>query len=263
MKIFLSAMDSTDTEKSLLSPYFSKEQNITKSILNNQFSKYNLMSFYYINKKKDRYFVDAVKEVSELMLIDSGAHTFQFGKKIDFNDFLNKYIEFIKSFDAPNVLGYFELDIENIIGLNKVNEYRKRLEEVTDKIIPVWHKNRGIDNYFEMLEQYKGKTIAIGGFRETDIRDDQYLMFMKEAKKYNCKVHCLGMTRTKVLDKVPFDYTDSASWLNKAIYGRIEGGHCSKEYTKMHHVESFAFAFKQGIEMQEAYYKKWKKVCND
>ena len=264
MKIFLSALDSSAVEEQLLKPLLIKnEPNIVKSILNNNFSKYNLMSYYYLDKKKDLKYAEAVKEHSELVLIDSGAHSFQFGKKVNFDEFVYKYANFIKKFDDKKVLGYFELDIENVVGMEKVLEYRNILESVTDKIIPVWHKNRGIDNYFEMLEQYKGKVVALGGFKNTDIRDDQYLMFMKEARKYNCKVHCVGMTRHKVLDKVPFDFTDSASWLNKAIYGDIAGGKVSINYSKTHREESFAFALKEAIEMQEHYYKKWRNMCND
>ena len=46
-------------------------------------------------------------------------------------------------------------------------------------------------------------------------------MFLKYAKKYDCKVHCLGMTRKKILDTVPFDFVDSSSWKQASIYGRI------------------------------------------
>jgi hypothetical protein len=264
MIIFNSAMEGSATKQYLLNPLMNNNP-ITTYILEGKFSKYNLLSYYYIQKTKELSHIDYVKEHSELILIDSGAHTFQFGTKVDFDAFCRNYADFIKKFDNNKVLGYFELDIENIVGMDKVLEYRKILEDVTDKIIPVWHKGRGINNYEEMLEQYRGKVIAIGGFKGTDIRDDQYLMFLKKAKRYNCKVHCLGMTRSKVLDKVPFDFTDSASWLNWSIYGTIfnNGKKVSKQYSKEHQLESMAFAFKTAIEMQEHYYNKWRNICND
>ena len=205
MKIFLSSLENACTGDKKY-----KINNLSSKLLERGVHmKWNLLSYYYL-QGKDEVAVQ-IRDISEEILIDSGAHSFQFGIKTDFAEYTKKYAEFIKRFDRPNVVGYFEMDIENVIGMDRVLELRKYLEQATDKIIPVWHKNRGIDNFLEMCEQYAGKVIAIGGFRGTDIRDDQYLLFIKHAKKYNCKVHCLGMTRTTVLDKVPFDYTDSAS----------------------------------------------------
>ena len=205
MKIFLSSLENACTGDKKY-----KINNLSSKLLERGVHmKWNLLSYYYL-QGKDEVAVQ-IRDNSEEILIDSGAHSFQFGIKTDFAEYTKKYAEFIKRFDRPNVVGYFEMDIENVIGMDRVLELRKYLEQATDKIIPVWHKNRGIDNFLEMCEQYAGKVIAIGGFRGTDIRDDQYLLFIKHAKKYNCKVHCLGMTRTTVLDKVPFDYTDSAS----------------------------------------------------
>lgn len=89
-------------------------------------------------------------------------------------------------------------------------------------------------------------------------------MFLKYAKKYNCKVHCLGMTRKKVLDKVPFDYVDSSSWKQDAIFGRISGkGKVTKAYSKENTLNVMVENYKQGMKMQEYYYNKWRKVCND
>ena len=159
------------------------------------------------------------------------------------------------------------MDIENVIGMDKVLELRKYLEYSTDKIIPVWHKGRGIDNYLKMCEDYAGKIIAIGGFRGTDIRDDQYLMFLKYARKHNCKVHCLGMTRTSVLDKVPFDYTDSSSWHMHSIYGTPYTKDKSKKFARAKSMdernEQEVFNYCEGIKLQEHYHRRWKKVCRD
>lgn len=224
--------------------------------------KYNLMSFYYIKGKIK--LAEFIRDNSELILIDSGAHSFQKGKKVDWVKYTQDYAEFIKKFDKPNVVGYFEMDVDNIIGYDKVLELRKILENVSDKIIPVWHKNRGLDEYKKMCQDYAGKVIAITGFKNEDIKDEQYLMFLKYAKKYNCKVHCLGMTRKKVLDEVPFDYVDSSSWVQSTVFGRIDGkGKVSKEMSRTSRETVFIENYKTAIKMQEHYYQKWKKVCND
>lgn len=177
MKIFLSAVEGKTTKKAI-------DEIISSGIK----LHYNLMSYYYIEKNNYEHAVH-IRDNSELIMIDSGAHSFQFGTKVNWLEYTKRYAEFIKRFDRPNVVGYFEMDIDNIIGYEKVLELRKILENVSDKIIPVWHPPRGINNFEEMCKKYHGKTIAIGGFRGTDIKDHQYIMFLKVAKKYNCKVH--------------------------------------------------------------------------
>lgn len=251
MKIFLSGMEG--------SPFITKYM-VKKGLK----MKYNLVSYYYIQKnQKQLELTDMIRDNSELILVDSGAHSFQFGKKVDWVEYTKKYAEFIKEFDRPNVLGYFEMDIENIIGYDKVLELRKILEKVTNKIIPVWHPTRGIDDYEKMCQQYAGKVIAIGGFRGTDIKDEQFLMFLKVAKKYNCKVHCLGMTRIKVLDKVPFDFTDSASWKMKAVYGRDMNNRKLPRVKGVEQEEQFIHNYILAMDMQKHYHRKWQKECQD
>ena len=247
IKVFLSALEA--------SPEF--------HIIDKVIDKYknNLMSYYYIKNKVD--IAEKIREKSELVLIDSGAHSLQKGKKVDWDKYTKEYAKFIRKFDKLNVIGYFEMDVDNIIGYEKVLELRKILEGVSDKIIPVWHKNRGIEEYKRMCKQYQGKIIAITGFKNEDIQDHQYLMFLKYAKKYCCKVHCLGMTRKKVLDKVPFDYVDSSSWKQAAIYGRINNRKVTKEFSKKNRAIVMAENYKQGMKMQEHYYNKWRKICKD
>lgn len=246
MKIFLSALEA--------SPEF---YYINDNIKN---YKYNLMSFYYI--KKENVFKEIIKK-SKLILIDSGAHSFQKGKKVDWLEYTKKYANFIKEFDEEKIIGYFEMDVDNIIGYEEVLKLRKILESVTDKIIPVWHKNRGIQDFKDMCEKYSGKIIAITGFKNEDIQDHQYLMFLKYAKKHNCKVHCLGMTRKKILNKVPFDYVDSSSWKQQAIFGEITNkGKVTREFSKVKREIVFLENYKAGIEMQKNYEEKWAKVVN-
>lgn len=256
MKIFLSAIE--NAQASGKNAKSVAELLVEKNIK----MKYNLMSYYYIKSKEklSKFIRDNTKEI----LIDSGAHSFQKGKKVNWVEYTNQYANFIKNFDKPNVIGYFEMDVDNIIGYDKVLKLRKILENVSNKIIPVWHKNRGIEDYKKMCEKYAGKVVAITGFKNEDIKDEQYLMFLKYAKKYNCKVHCLGMTRKKVLDKVPFDYVDSSSWVQSTVYGRIEGkGKVSKEMSKNNREKIFIENYKNGINMQNYYYNKWKKICKD
>lgn len=257
MKIFLSAIEGATSSKKAGQTTMA-EYIVSKGVK----MKYNLMSYFYIKGKVD--LAEYIRDNSEEILIDSGAHSFQKGAKVDWEEYTRDYAEFIKKFDRPNVIGYFEMDVDNMIGYKKVLELRSILEAVSDKIIPVWHKNRGIDGFEQMCKDYSGKIVAITGWRNMEIKDDQFIMFLKCAKKYNCKVHCLGMTRRKILDKVPFDYTDSSSWVQSSIFGRIDNkGKVTREFSKDSREKVFYENYLEGMKMQEHYYRKWQKVCKD
>ena len=225
--------------------------------------KWNLMSYFYI-KKVNKDVVNTIIEKSELILIDSGAHSFQKGIIVDWVEYTKEYAQWIRENDCEKIIGYFEMDVDKVIGYEKVLELRKILEDVTDKIIPVWHKNRGVNDFIDMCKKYSGKIVAITGFRNEDIKDEQYIKFLKVAKKYNCKVHCLGMTRKNILDKVPFDYTDSSSWSMQGAFGKVRNKKVSRNMTRGIGMAKSSYEnYKEGMEMQEYYYKKWKSLHND
>lgn len=253
MKIFLSALENGSAcyDSKVDLAYYLKQQGVE--------FKWNLMSYFYIGKGKYD-LAEFIRDNSEEVLIDSGAHSFQKGKKVDWVKYTHEYAEFIKKFDRPNVIGYFEMDVDNVIGYENVLYLRQILENVSDKIIPVWHKNRGIENFKQMCEQYAGKLIAITGFKNEDIQDHQYLMFLKYAKKFDCKVHCLGMTRRKILDVVPFDYTDSSAWKQSGIYGTVGKSKVTREFSKVKREVVFLHNYLEGQQMQEYYFKRWNGV---
>ena len=102
------------------------------------------MSYYYL--RQDLEFTEKIRDMSELVMIDSGAHSFQKGTKVKWEDYTHSYAAFIREFDRSNVVGYFEMDVDNIIGYENVLKLREILHKESghpEKIIPVWHKNRG------------------------------------------------------------------------------------------------------------------------
>ena len=248
MKIFLSAVESATDKKASV-----------KELINSGTPLlYNLMSYYYLRNCLEHGIL--VRDNSALIMIDSGAHSFQKGTRVNFDEYTHQYAAFIKEFDRPNVVGYFEMDVDNVLGYEKVLELRKILLDecgVPEKIIPVWHKNRGIQNFKDMCKEHSGRTVAITGFKNEDIKDDQYIVFLKEAKKHGCKVHCLGMTRKNILDRVPFDYVDSSSWAQSALYGRIAGKKVKKPTNREEWTKSFKAAYIEAMQMQKHYERKW------
>ena len=180
---------------------------------------YLLESFYSL--KNEKTLKRITKHDKENFLLDSGAFTFMSGTgKADFDEYLTKYIDFINKYDIKY---FFELDVDNVVGYEKVKEYRKRLEKETGKkSIPVWHKSRGKDEFLKMCDEYD--YVAIGGIVTKEITKDQYpffTWFLSEAHKRGCKVHGLGFTATKELHKYHFDTIDSTNWLSGGRFGQL------------------------------------------
>lgn len=259
MKVFLSALENAQLSKS------EGGDSIAYAMVKDGIRmKYNLMSYYYIKSKLE--LAAFIRDNTDEIMIDSGAHSFQKGVKVDWLEYTKQYAEFIKQFDRPNVVGYFEMDVDNIIGYDKVKALRAILTAVSDKIIPVWHKNRGIDDFKEMCRSHTGRVVAITGFKNEDIKDHQYLMFTKYAHEQGCRIHCLGMTRKAVLDSCPFDYTDSSSWSAQSRFGHLQtygGRKCSKEFSKTNMGKVFIENYKHGMKMQKHYHDLWRKECKD
>ena len=146
MRVFLSALESKPSNA------------LDKCLKENIKIPYVLVSYYYIQKDKHNLenFLKCLK-VSKFVLVDSGAHTFQQGKTVDWENYTKQYAEFIKKYDCPKILGYFEMYADVIIGYERVKKLRRILEKATDKIIPVWHKGRGLEEYKKCATRQKAQ----------------------------------------------------------------------------------------------------------
>lgn len=173
-----------------------------------------LFSFVYANDPIVREIIPKLK----YFLLDSGAFTFfSSGKKLDWEEYVDRYADFINEFDVKY---FFELDIDVLVGYEKVLELRKRLEEKTGKkCIPVWHKSRGKQEFLKMCDEYD--YVSIGGIASKEIRRKEHKYFpwfIREAHKRGCKIHGLGFTDSAGLKKYKFDSVDSSSWSYGARY---------------------------------------------
>lgn len=187
---------------------------LTKEFLK---SPYILESFYYFQNWQSQLICNC-----EMFLLDSGAFTFMNsnGGKIDFEKYLTQYAKFIV---GHNVQYFFELDVDAIVGYEKVKEYRKKLENLTGRrCIPVWHKSRGLDDFIETSKEYD--YIAIGGIVIKEIPKTQWPYMRKLidiAHDNDCKIHGLGFTTTRELPKYPFDSVDSTNWTTGSRFGNL------------------------------------------
>lgn len=177
-------------------------------------SDYVLESFYYVQDWQLPY----IKSKHwKLFLLDSGAFTMMNSqKKIDYEDYLNRYIDFINEHDIDY---FFELDIDYLIAYSEVLKLREKLEtETKKKCIPVFHKTRGINEWHKMCKQYD--YVAIGTIYKYKQNSSILRELLKIAKSYGTKVHGLGYTPHNVKE---FDFysVDSTSWVGDSRFGRI------------------------------------------
>lgn len=207
---------------------FSGEYNIPSlhrsDIIRGGFSKtitehhpYILESFYYADADTER-----LLPLFGDFLLDSGAFTFMQDNKthLDWDAYIEQYANFIV---RNNIQKYFELDIDSVVGYEKVKEYRKKLEFLTGRqCIPVWHKSRGINEWIAMCDEYN--YVAIGGIVSKEIKPEQYKAFpmmIAEAHKRGAKVHGLGFTNLTLLSQIHFDSVDSTAWTTGNRFGFI------------------------------------------
>ena len=175
-----------------------------------------LESFYYIDDTAKA----AIPRLKKFIL-DSGAFTFfTAGKNVDFDSYVERYGEFIKAF---NIKLFFELDIDSVVGFDKVLQYRKRLEQITGKQpIPVWHISRGKERFIQDAKDYP--YVALGGIVSGEwspAAQKRFPWFINTAHQYGAKIHGLGYTQLEGLKKNHFDSVDSTAWTTGNRFGYI------------------------------------------
>lgn len=188
-----------------------------------------LGSFFYLKKRKEEYiqeYMNYVKTQCKDFILDSGAFSMLSGSKNKesflekLDNYITEYIDFINKYDVKN---FIELDIDKIIGYEKVKQIRKKIEKETNKkSIPVFHLSRGIEEYKKLIKNYP--YICIGGIAIKTIKKKDYKKIfpplLRLAKTENCKVHGLGFTASNV-NEFDFYSVDSSSWRTSARYALI------------------------------------------
>lgn len=179
---------------------------------------YILESFYYADENTER----LLPLFGDFML-DSGAFTFMQNnhkREICWEEYIEKYADFI---NRNKIQKFFELDIDSLVGYDKVLEYRRLLEKLTGRqSIPVWHKSRGMKEFSRMCDEYR--YASIGGIVAKEIKPEQYKLFpvmISEAHKKKCKIHGLGFTNLSLLPKIHFDSVDSTAWTTGNRFGFV------------------------------------------
>lgn len=184
-------------------------------IKRNKFNFFRLQTFFHISDHEKK----ILHKYSDFLL-DSGAFSFFGGAKVNWNDYVTTYIDFINKYNVKN---FFELDLYAIIGVEETEKLRNRIEKETGKqTIPVFHKRLGIEYYKQLCNDYNYIAISASGMYESKWtrQDPERLKKMVEyANSKKVKVHGLGYTKVKMLSEIPFYSVDSTSWMSGGRFG--------------------------------------------
>lgn len=178
-----------------------------------------LQSFKYC----DRFTEEIIIPNCKSFLLDSGAFTFFTVDRLterELQEYVERYIDFIK---RNKIERFFELDIDSVIGLQKVERIRNGIEKAVGRqSIPVWHKERGWRYFERMCDEYD--YVSIGGVAKNPNGkkiESVFPQFIKCAHERGAKIHGLGYTSLKGLHKYHFDSVDSSTWSAGNRFGHV------------------------------------------
>lgn len=211
---------------------------------------------YYYRKNTEKGLTLLFKDNHKgIITIDSGAHSF-FGfegmsvtshlhtntsKRKDPFLYFEEYIQWLKIWQDK--FSYFvELDLQEIVGHEIVNTWRKRYEDegLIHKCIFVYHTGDKIKWWEDTCKNIPSRYVGIEGIR-TGRAMLPYNKLIKIAYDNKCKVHGFAFTRPGLLHYYPFYSVDSTSWTIGPRYGMIptykNGKVSSAKSNKKHYFE--------------------------
>ena len=189
-----------------------------------------LMSYLYIKRKGRKFLRDRIEKKPDLrLLVDSGAHTFLSDKsKEDYSNkpieywekYLEEYVRFARE-NKDNVFAVVELDIDSLVGTDKVNEWRKKyfepLEEEGIQVCYVWHRIKGMDEWTRMCQKYSYVGFS---FMEDGVGELAQKLY-HTAKKYGARIHGFAVTGFDTMLQIPYYTVDSTTWLVGTQFGEV------------------------------------------
>ena len=176
----------------------------------------NFLISYYYSKNKWLF------EKKDNVLLDSGGFTARMqGTTIG----VKNYAEYINEHEVKLAVN---LDTNNV---QETLLNQKYLEKNTNcQILPVYHlsdyrnsehKNL-LDQYMSNYEYFCVGGMAGGRNKESSVK--LFLDYVFSKTKDKCKIHGLGLTGSKFLNRYPLYSVDSTTWIDSTKYGQAIGG---------------------------------------
>lgn len=185
-----------------------------------------LMSYEYLRTKGAK----QLKTYPDISLfIDSGAYTYMANP--EYHDYtVEQWEQHIQSYlnwarkHKDSIFGMAELDLQNLVGLDVVNRWRREYFEpfMLETGIPVCfvYHDDGLDVWDFMCKRYP--YVGFSSVSDDKVMDlSQFKEMLKYTEKYNSLAHGFGMTKTALLPELPFYTVDSTTWLVGLQYGEM------------------------------------------
>lgn len=196
-------------------------------------------SYYYIrNSGRYQQNIETNRPYHETIFVDSGAHSFfsenhalglsvanlrRKTKTVETPDeYMARYLAWLEA-NYERFDYYAELDIGELVGQKKVEQWRRDLKKkgLFDKCVTVYHPGCMTSaDYTRMLRESASKYIALEGDRSNRPRL-QYTPLIKRAYDRGVRVHGFAMTKRDVMETYPFYSVDSTSWKAGIMYGSM------------------------------------------
>lgn len=116
-----------------------------------------------------------------------------------------------------------ELDVEELFGVEIADALRARLYSILgDKLLPVWHAQRGAAGWTEMVNTYKYICLSPTRAFPRSARTEKIVaQMLLEAKNAGCKVHILGVEQVRWFE-LGATSIDCSSWSVAARFGNFK-----------------------------------------
>jgi hypothetical protein len=191
------------------------------------------LSFFQRETMMESCFEKILPTHPELIVMDSGAHSFfgQIGKSVtkhirpvgkmpEPDKFFNDYFDYLVS-RAADIHYAVELDIGEIVGMEKVREWRRRLEDsaMAGKMIWVYHSAEPESEFDRIIHECPSHYVGIEGIRPGQQRLP-YPRMIRKAMDVGTRVHGFAMTKRDTLLRYPFFSVDSSTWTYSVRSGK-------------------------------------------
>lgn len=202
-------------------------------ILISQKVKFVLLSYYYMRDKGDKgqEILLQYKKAGCITLIDSGAHTFfselgmGHGVAVEkttktqetYDEYFEKYFNWLLARRAEGTVDHFvELDIQEIIGQERVRAWRKRMRDNNLDPIVVLHPkaSTNVDKEWDELTS----EFSYCGI-EGSLPTGRYISWLTVSEKKKVRVHGFAMTKVDEMRRCKFYSVDSTSWISGSRFG--------------------------------------------
>lgn len=204
-------------------------ETLTRALLDNGANKV-LYSYYYIQQMRRERFIEQMQEEYPHVqwLLDSGGFTYwakfkaQPERLMKVDEYRRRYFSYIDAtWDRWARVTELDVDPTGLATPDEVAEWREEMLERWPRanIMPVWHPERGPEEWQVFCRDKRLKHLAIGSGQKLW---GMVRRMIWEARLRNKTVHGFGMTKVRtVLPSVHYTTVDSTSWLMGQKYGTL------------------------------------------